>query len=59
MTIKELTEFTGKNKSTTGRWIAKCNPTIRGRLQYATKDDPTDFTLDEVEETLLEEYFTV
>jgi len=53
MTIKELANFTGKNKSTIGRWVAKCNSYITDELQNATKDNPADFSLGEVEEILM------
>lgn len=50
MTIKELSEFTGKNKSTVGRWVAKCNTQeIYDKLQNATQYSPADFDIDEVE----------
>lgn len=52
MTIKELAEFTGKNKSTVGRWVAKCNSGIISKLQNATKENPADFIINEVEEIL-------
>ena len=54
MTIKELAEFTGKNKSTISRWCAKCtSPRISDQLQNATGDKPADFSIDEVEEILI------
>jgi len=52
MTIKELSDFTGKNKSTVGRWVAKCNSVIIDKLQNATQYEPADFSIDEVEEIL-------
>ena len=53
MTIKELAIFTGKNKSTIGRWVAKCNSTMfNNRLQKATNENPADFNIDEIEEIL-------
>ncbi len=53
MTIKEISDFTGKNKSTVGRWVAKCNSYISDKLQNATKEDPADFSLGDVEEILM------
>jgi len=53
MTIKELATFTGKNKSTISRWIAKCNSNVfNDRLQNATNISPVDFDIDEIEEIL-------
>ena len=53
MNIKELATFTGKNKSTIGRWVAKCNSDMFDfKLQEATNDHPADFDIDEVEEIL-------
>lgn len=49
MTVNELAFFCGKNKSTVTRWIAKCNESLRNKLQNATKVKPADFTIDEVE----------
>lgn len=50
MTVKELAEFTGKNKSTIGRWIRKANTQpILAKLQNATQSHSADFTIDEVE----------
>ena len=49
MTIKELADFTGKNKSTVGRWVAKCNTQeIYDKVQNATQYNPADFDVDEV-----------
>ena len=54
MNIKELATFTGKNKSTIGRWVAKCNSDIfNDRLQRATNEHPADFNIDEIEEILI------
>ena len=54
MTIKELATFTGKNKSTIGRWVAKCNsPLFNIKLQNATNEDPADFSIDEIEMILV------
>ncbi len=44
MTIKQIAELIGKNKSTFGRWVSQ--------LQNATSEKPTDFTLDETIEIL-------
>ena len=53
MTIKELAEFTGKNKSTIGRWIEKLDEIdMLNELQNATSSNPVDFTIDEVERIL-------
>lgn len=52
MTVNELAVFCGKNKSTVTRWIAKCNESLRSKLQNATKTEPADFTVDEVEAIL-------
>lgn len=50
MTVKEISEFTGKNKSTIGRWILKAdNGLIYSKLQNATQYNPARFTIDEVE----------
>lgn len=53
MTVNELATFCKKNKSTITRWVAKCNESLRNKLQNATKTEPADFTVDEVEEILL------
>lgn len=55
MTVKELASFCGKNKSTIGRWIEKAGckmQSISCKMQQATPDNPSDFTLDEVEAIL-------
>lgn len=52
MTVNELAFFCGKNKSTVTRWIAKCNESLRNKLQNATKVNPADYTIDEVEAIL-------
>lgn len=52
MTIKELAEFTGKNRTTIERWCAKCTLTIKNKVQNAHKENPADFTIEEVEEIL-------
>lgn len=53
MTVKELVVFTGKNKSTVGRWVAKCTSlSIMDKLRNATKGNPADYNIDEVEEIL-------
>lgn len=52
MTINELAAFCGKNKSTVTRWIAKCNESVRSKLQNATKTEPANFSIDEVEAIL-------
>ena len=52
MTAKELAEFTGKNKSTVGRWLKKacCKmQSISCKMQQATSDKPADYSLEEVE----------
>ena len=52
MTIKELADFCGKNKSTVGRWIDKAGckmQQINCKMQQATTNAPADFTLEEVE----------
>lgn len=49
MTIKEIADFTGKNKSTVGRWVAKCNTQeIYDKVQNATQYSPANFDIDEV-----------
>lgn len=54
MNIKELATFTGKNKSTIGRWVAKCNsPGLKIKLKNATNEDPANFTIDEIEAILV------
>ena len=53
MTVNELATFCKKNKSTITRWVAKCNESLRNKLQNATTTEPADFTVDEVEEILL------
>jgi len=52
MTIKELADFTGKNRTTIQRWCAKCTSNITDKMQNASKENPSDFTIDEVEEIL-------
>lgn len=53
MTIKELAEFTKKNKSTIGRWAELCGrESVKYQLQNATSSDPADFDLNEVEAIL-------
>jgi len=50
MTVKDLAYFTDKNKSTIGRWIEKTgHDTTIDKLHNATRDNPADFTADEVE----------
>ena len=51
MTIKEISAFTGKNRTTIERWCAKCtsNESIINKVQNAHKGYPADFTIDEVE----------
>lgn len=53
MTVKEIAFFVDKNKSTVGRWVAKCNSRgIVEKLRKATRDNPADFNIDELEEIL-------
>lgn len=53
MTVKELAKFTGKNKSTVGRWVAKCNSkSISEKMEMANQYNPADFSIDEIEEIL-------
>lgn len=50
MTIKELSDFTGKNRTTVERWCAKCTSNeIKNKVQNAHKGNPSDFSLDEIE----------
>jgi hypothetical protein len=54
MTVKEIAEFTGKNKSTIGRWVAKCNSksiTEKNVISYK-RGESVNYTVDEVEEIL-------
>jgi len=54
MTIKEIADFTGKNKSTIGRWVAKCNSRViteKNVIAYR-RGDSIDYSIDEVEEIL-------
>ncbi len=53
MTVKELASFTGKNKSTICRWIAKTQiDSITSALHYATQYSPANYGLDEVQSIL-------
>ena len=53
MRIKEIAEFTGKNRTTIERWCAKCTErSIAGKLAEAKKGDPADLDLKEVEAVL-------
>lgn len=57
MTVKELASFTGKTERTIRNWIAKSSEKISGlseKISNAEKTKkPADFTIDEVEEILL------
>ena len=53
MTIKELAEFTGKNRTTIQRWISKCiSEPIEVKMQNASQYEPSDFTINEVGDIL-------
>jgi len=53
MTIIELSDFTGKNRTTVERWCAKCiSSSILNKVQNAQKGKPADFSMEEVGEIL-------
>lgn len=53
MTVRELSLFAGKNRTTIERWCAKCTSIeITGKLQNAQRGSPAEYTINEVAEIL-------